>query len=89
MTQISDDSQKLGLSFGLITTLLVLCAVFRRFLCCCRTNRDYSGDIENGYRNMGEQTKKTYIIFFVMMYSMALLNYLTEVIFTVANDKKN
>ena len=85
VSKVSDASLKLGLSFGLITTLLVL----RGMLSCCKSRNDYTrGDIENGYRNMNEEKKSMYVIlFFGMMYLMSIVNYLTEVIFDVANNR--
>ena len=83
MTIVSDESQKLGLSFGLITTLLVLCAMCRKLVC---RNRNYSNDIE--YNNMaGTESKRKYITFFGMLYLMSVLHFLTEVIFDVANNR--
>jgi len=80
MTQISDTSQKLALSFGLITTFLVLCAIYRKILCYFRPRNHY--DYSTGIiENIDREQKSIYVIFFGMMYLISLLNYLTEIIF--------
>ena len=95
MTQVLDASQKLGLSFGLITTLLCLYRILEIFCfeccgfkCCkpCYKRNYYSGlDIEDEYRNMNRHEENErkgimYGTFFGILYLMSVLNYLTEVI---------
>ena len=88
MATVSEESQKLGLAYSLITVLFLLCVFGRKCLCCCSPRREYNGNDEN-YQNMNGIKKPVakYVMYFGIMYLMTLVNYLSAVIYLVANNK--
>lgn len=87
MTTVSEESQKLGLSYSLITVFFLFYVFMRK--CCCK-RREYNDyeDVENNYKHMEvKQRKPVYLMYFSMMYVMTLVNYLSAIIYLVANKK--
>lgn len=85
MTNVQDESKRFGLVLGLITTFYLIMAVIRKSKCCCKRG---VYDLENqGYQEMSNSNMKVYGVIILSMYMMALINYLSELIFIVANNK--